>query len=1021
MSAFFRMILILAVLICGTQASAQDQKTRSDVSVSLVSLSVDGTPREDDFVLGDAITAEILIKNTGEAPVALRRIAILTSGAVSLLDPVSDGIDNNNSGTIDDDSESFHRFEREGAAWRMFGEGLRLEAGSAVRRRFIVKTLDNLIPGTSAFISISAGTTLLEQDRKSPRVTKRIFPLPFLSPDASLAVAAEDTISVLNPPEMAAKIILPAGTLPMAAVTITLPPALTAITPVSISTGKAIKCTETPQTTDEYTALHVTLGNCIVTPQPDPADRTIMVTVKTTLKDASPTSSIEAVREWRQLKAGLSFADEGVILAKARWEKTINGPLPLVTRVSFTDAPLKPGDPVEAQYKIENRGDRPLISPRITLNDPAVFACNTLETMSGATSLTTPCANPVPIADQVTSGQIINVKLRAKLLPDALITKNTALTLVMRDETLGEVTFPSEPLLMDSFDNPAIALAEAGEANDAEQDVISAIGESVRLNASGAFPRGRYEGGIRLIARVVNARTGEPVGPAPFLIKSAMIEVPDHDVIENNGTIDAAIETDGLWSTFFIPVDLRAASKFSGVERRWTGAFEMSFPDNPILQEDRVVEVSVETTAYENRISSSFDDVQVLIVEPDVVAKLFTLDDDRTIQPGETFTLVGMVCNYGGGDAYGVDVQIDLPEGFKRDTASLKDFLIPLDIMRDGYDAELVVQENANPDLNVAFGDRQLRASLPPMQPLEPEKCVGIELTGGIEPDRSGLSDIAEISISHAPILSSLGETRRTYPTGTIPGLRLQIPAVKFGPSAKLTLTPEGEVEHSLILQAPDYIGPYTLDLDTNSSARLPWTIFQSAPDGSINPWQDGAQISGSDAVSLMIRASTATDLPLGWTDTTSVRATLTTADDKQFTARVRIVTKAAGGSTAEISTEKRMALDRNCNGVLSDETAQDALFEPGKDILPGECVIVRIGFSNTGKSQVERIVIRDAVAAQTQLMADSVNVRIIPEPLDQMIAPDLPSSVLEWQFEGLFRPGAVGEVEYALRLVPTP
>ncbi len=1019
MSALFRTLMMIFALICGTQVFAQDEQSLSDISVSLITLTVDGTEREGDFQVGEIVTAEFLIRNDGPNPIAVRRIAVLTSGSVSLLDPVEDKTDNDFNDEKDEAAEGFQRFERQGAVWRMLGAGERLDPGEMLRRRVVFKMSGALVPGTSGYLSVSAGTTLLEGESSQPRRTKGIFPLKFRAPELLFSASNQEPVSAVNPPRFVAAITLPGGTFSALSFSLNLPQALTPIMPVDVTAAASVDCKNTVNSSVKDTVIVIDFGACIVDAGAAVKDRTFTIGLNTNLKDADPTSSIEAVREWRQLTAGLSVLNEGVVLARSGWDKVISGPLPFVKMVSPETSPLKPGDMLDMRYMIENRGDRPLISPRITLSNPEAFDCGTVEISSGGTSLTTPCHKGVPIASRIESGEQIEVSLRATLRPDALIDGQTSFTVIMEDKSLGESLFHSMPLRMEGFDNPTISISDTTAAADA--DITTSIGGSVKVRASGTFPRGRYKGGVRVLARIVDALTGAPIGPAPFQMKSAVVQVADQDAVEYDTESDFDVKTDGLWSTFQMPINLEDKSKFSGVQRQWSASFDLLFPNDPELQQNRVVDISVETLAYETRISSSFDTVQVLIVEPNVVIKLFTLDDDRTLQSGEVLTLVGMACNYGDSDAYDVRLSVNLPERFSRNEQIIQPFLIPLDVVRNGFVAELVAEQRSSVERDVSFEGNIANASLPSDMPLPPESCLGVDIGGTIEPDWTGQTDFAEVALSLAPVASNLSDDARIYPAKTAPALRLQVPAVNLGSPAALKINAAGETEHRLTLEVPAQLGAYTLSLDTSSSSRLLWKILRRATDDTFMPWIDGARIAGGETVSLLLKASTATDLPLGWTDTTSVRAVVLTDDGRSFTARVRLVTTGGAGSNAEISTEKRMAVDRNCNGVLSDETAQDALFESGKDILPGECVVVRIGFSNTGKGQVERIVIRDAVAARTELIAESVNVRIAPEPLGALISPDLPASVLEWQFQGLFRPGAVGEVEYTLRLAPAP
>jgi hypothetical protein len=226
-------------------------------------------------------------------------------------------------------------------------------------------------------------------------------------------------------------------------------------------------------------------------------------------------------------------------------------------------------------------------------------------------------------------------------------------------------------------------------------------------------------------------------------------------------------------------------------------------------------------------------------------------------------------------------------------------------------------------------------------------------------------------------------------------------------------------LSHDLELTVPAYLGPFRLSLSPESSTGLDWTLFERQSSGPRVSWQDGTAYPAGATVSLAMSAEAPRILPLGWVDTSTLRAVILAEDGRSFAATLRLVIRRGSGVANAIETSKRVALDRDCDGALGDEIAQDAVFEAGKDAAPGNCLIVRIEFTNAGTGEVERIVIRDDLSARTTLLPDSPTVRIAPEPLDRVLPPEPESGMLEWEFEGLFRPGAVGEVEYGLRLNP--
>ena len=54
------------------------------------------------------------------------------------------------------------------------------------------------------------------------------------------------------------------------------------------------------------------------------------------------------------------------------------------------------------------------------------------------------------------------------------------------------------------------------------------------------------------------------------------------------------------------------------------------------------------------------------------------------------------------------------------------------------------------------------------------------------------------------------------------------------------------------------------------------------------------------------------------------------------------------------------MAVDRNCDGALSDEITQDSVFAEAQDVAVGECVVMRLAFRNAGAASVEQVEVAD-------------------------------------------------------------
>ena len=79
--------------------------------------------------------------------------------------------------------------------------------------------------------------------------------------------------------------------------------------------------------------------------------------------------------------------------------------------------------------------------------------------------------------------------------------------------------------------------------------------------------------------------------------------------------------------------------------------------------------------------------------------------------------------------------------------------------------------------------------------------------------------------------------------------------------------------------------------------------------------------------------------------------------------------------------------------------------------------------FQHSGEKSMERIVVRDRVPSGTDLRPDAVEVLREPEVLhgSDIVTLEEGSQDVVWTFEGLFEPGAEGEVGYAVKLQDDP
>ena len=114
------------------------------------------------------------------------------------------------------------------------------------------------------------------------------------------------------------------------------------------------------------------------------------------------------------------------------------------------------------------------------------------------------------------------------------------------------------------------------------------------------------------------------------------------------------------------------------------------------------------------------------------------------------------------------------------------------------------------------------------------------------------------------------------------------------------------------------------------------------------------------------------------------------------------------------------MAIDRDCDGSLSDESVGDATFEIAKGAAPGECVIYRISFRNEGTGAVTNVDVRDMTPAFTVYVGGSAAYETTPSGLVSGTATTPAANAngaLSFPYTGSLSSGDEGAVTYGVRV----
>ncbi len=115
-------------------------------------------------------------------------------------------------------------------------------------------------------------------------------------------------------------------------------------------------------------------------------------------------------------------------------------------------------------------------------------------------------------------------------------------------------------------------------------------------------------------------------------------------------------------------------------------------------------------------------------------------------------------------------------------------------------------------------------------------------------------------------------------------------------------------------------------------------------------------------------------------------------------------------------------AVDRDCDGDLSDEEEADRHFSTQKTLLPAECIIYRTRYRNDGDFGIRHMRVTNIVPKQMVYIPGSAEHVATPPGLwpETTVSPseNEDGSVI-WRFGGALAPGEAGEIQFRVRLEP--
>lgn len=742
---------------------------------------------------------------------------------------------------------------------------------------------------------------------------------------------------------------------------------------------------------------------------------------------------------------------------------------------------LDAGDAYEAVARLVNAGDEPTSGVILRYGwteeeaaaegaDCAALAVETVEA-GAAIERIGPCIVEARIdfsEDPLAPGDVVEIGLRGGLAADAPLGGAVATPVAVIAAPAG-----APPLegwtVSDVAPRAAVFWTARLRApfeptlDVAERDGPAAVGDTVLARARFSAPEGagpvvlmvrfRYEGRVgaaTAAARPVidvaaltisRSRSDMTAEADPSGLNAAALDAPIAVLADD---YDLFVDREG-WTVVAVPLG-RVAFLEAGPELG-DGAFTLelaaALADTPVASRGRLLigeaalvrgELAALRAGEEIWTRSSDPMTAADLAEPFLDLAALHEDADGSAQLGERVVFVGRACNRGRAPAFGAALSLTLPEGFALDPNRPPSFLFD-----DGPEAlgprpygEVIVEQGG-----------ALRAIATDRTPIEPGACVALRAPSFAE--TPAMAAAGADGVLSAPPATARFEivSYRGRPSETSPGRLYE----GVGPSSATVLRrdlvidapsvayvdPDGWIRHPFTIRRAGRLrDDVRLSLVLSDTDELTWTIFldvnrDGQVDGADRVWRNGEMLPADGGLAFIARARPETPPPIGWRRTALLRAGAVTPDGRLLTGAREIVAARGSERDGVMGVERLMAVDRDCDGRLDDESAQDATFEKAKDVAIGECVIMRLTFSNEDTRPIERVLIEDAVPDGVAYLEGSASFASTPAGLvgRGIDLPDIRGDEasasgrarLRFRFVGALAPGREGVVEYRVRV----
>ena len=414
----------------------------------------------------------------------------------------------------------------------------------------------------------------------------------------------------------------------------------------------------------------------------------------------------------------------------------------------------------------------------------------------------------------------------------------------------------------------------------------------------------------------------------------------------------------------------------------------------------------------EKELSTDISSLSFDICEPEIIIqKSLNTGQSTLVDPGDDVNYRLVITNQGNSPAYNIYIRDILPQGMRSQPPQIQSITI---------ENTSITEVSPLIDLNTGF----IVWSFPDELSLNPNDSIIIDFSANLDiasPEGRNYENKAIVDSYFSR--ESTSDIKRIYPPTSIVSASVSTLGMNFHPDNQQTTQPGTSIVYPHQFEAK--LGDHTANLHFNisSSKNIIWVIYEDINNNGILDPTDQQWIQNSEVSSpkkLFFAKGYIPDNALyGWQDTTIITAVLNSGN-KTFERSVSDITRVVSLENGEVEATKQMAIDKNCNGDLNDEDITDSLFEVKKNILPGQCVVFKILFTNQGTGPVTEVNIYDDTPAFTTYIGNSARFSAIPKNMTEgnITEPlDGEQGALTWQLIGSLLAGDSGEVEYSVRV----